>query len=151
MLGVVRTSGLLESKNGWMAWSRSTMELDLEMHRRKVVVRVLCVIPARVRTMLPVGGPGADLARTWRGLGADLGGVDGFCSAPADKVRHDAKAGLRVSAVRPGVSGEEKAERTPPAPARAGRQGRQAGRAGQGMAPKPQRLRVVTDRPVPAS
>ena len=90
MLGVVRTSGQLKSKNGWMAWSRSTMELNLAMYRPKVALRVLCEVPARVRTVVQGGGLGADLARTWRGL-------DGFWTAPADKVRHEAKPVLRVS------------------------------------------------------
>ena len=64
MLGVVRTSGLLKSKNGWMASSRSTMEVNLEMYRPRVVIRVLRVVAARVRTVLPGGGVGANVART---------------------------------------------------------------------------------------
>ena len=48
------------------------MELNVEMYRAKVVLRVLCVVPGRVRTVHPGGGLVADLARTCRGFGGDL-------------------------------------------------------------------------------
>ena len=63
MLGMVRTSGLLKRRNGRMAWSGFAMELNVEMYRPKVVHRVLCVVAARVRTVVPGGGLGADSAR----------------------------------------------------------------------------------------